>query len=233
MPGSLQGRLLRVLEERVVVPLGSTKSYPVDIAVICATHQQIRELVGAGRFRADLYFRINGLTVKLPPLRARTDFDALVSVLLRELGGSDAQTLDPEVRDLFRRHPWPGNLRQLSYLLRIAAIMAEGKPAILREHLPDDFIEDIEQGLLSISPSQSTSASKPASGIVPPAAPCAPPPGERNRQSTGRRLRDLALQAIRDAIVDSGGNVSVAARELGVSRSTLYRRLQERQPVND
>ena len=158
MPASLQGRLLRVLQERVVVPLGSTKSCPVDIAVICATHQQIRELVSAGRFREDLYFRINGLTVRLPPLRKRTDFDALVSVLLKELGGGRSPTLDPEVRDLFRRHPWPGNLRQLSYLLRTAAIMAEGKPAILREHLPDDFIEDIEQGLLSINASDTVPA---------------------------------------------------------------------------
>jgi transcriptional regulator with PAS, ATPase and Fis domain len=231
MPSSLQGRLLRVLEERVVVPLGSIKSYPVDIAVICATHQQIRELVGANRFRADLYFRINGLTVKLPPLRARTDFDALVSVLLRELGGGNVPTLDPEVRDLFHRHPWPGNLRQLSHLLRIAAIMAEGKPAILREHLPDDFIEDIEQGLVSINPSQSAPAPKATPASVPPAPAYTPPPEETDEQTTGRRLRDLALQAIRDAIARSGGNVSVAARALGVSRSTVYRKLQERPPI--
>lgn len=229
MPGSLQGRLLRVLEERVVVPLGSIKSYPVDIAVICATHQQIRELVGAGRFRADLYFRINGLTVKLPPLRVRTDFDVLVSVLLRELGGDHPPTLDPEVRELFRRHPWPGNLRQLSYLLRTAAIMAEGKPAILREHLPDDFVEDIEQGLLSVNPPQSATAPKAMSASVPPVEAVAPAPEENNAQSTGQSLRDLTLQAFRDAIAQSGGNVSVAARQLGVSRSTLYRRLQERQ----
>lgn len=230
MPDSLQGRLLRVLEERVVVPLGSIKSYPVDIAVICATHQQIRELVNANKFRADLYFRINGLTVKLPPLRVRTDFDVLVSVLLRELGGGHVPTLDSEVRDLFRRHPWPGNLRQLSSLLRIAAVMAEGKPAILREHLPDDFIEDIEQGLLSINPSQSAPAPNTTSAAA--AAPTiVPSPEETDEQSTGRRLRDLALRAIRDAIARSGGNVSAAARELGVSRSTLYRKLQEGPPV--
>lgn len=227
MPGLLQGRLLRVLEERVVVPLGSTKSYPVDIAVICATHRQIRELVSANRFRADLYFRINGLTVKLPPLRMRTDFDALVSVLLRDLDGGHVPTLDSEVRDLFLRHPWPGNLRQLSYLLRVAAIMAEGKPAILREHLPDDFIEDIEQGLLPLDPSQSVSTPKATSASIPPSPIFLPQRKETNERSTGRRLRDLALQAIRDAIAHSGGNVSVAARELGVSRSTLYRKLQE------
>ena len=220
MPGLLQGRLLRVLQERVVVPLGGVKSYPVDIAVICATHQQIRELVSAGRFRADLYFRINGLTVKLPPLRTRTDFNALVDVLLEEYGGANAPTLDPEVRDLFLRHPWPGNLRQLSYLLRTAMIMAEGKPAISREHLPDDFIEDVEQGLLSMRPSATAPAASAAFTVAPPA------PAETAEPSTGR-LQDLALLAIRDAIERSGGNISAAARELGVSRSTLYRKLHD------
>jgi DNA-binding NtrC family response regulator len=136
------------------------------------------------------------------------------------------------VRDLFHRHPWPGNLRQLSYLLRTASIMAEGKAAILREHLPDDFIEDIELGLLSINPPQSAPAPSATPATVPAAPAFAPPPEESNEQSTGRRLRDLALQAIRDAIAHSGGNVSAAARELGVSRSTLYRKLQERPPVN-
>jgi transcriptional regulator with PAS, ATPase and Fis domain len=227
MPGSLQGRLLRVIQDRVVVPLGSIKSYPVDIAVICATHQQIRELVSAGRFREDLYFRINGLTVRLPPLRVRADFDALVSLLLHEVGGAHSPPLHPEVRDLFGRHPWPGNLRQLSYVLRTAVIMAEGKPAILREHLPDDFIEDIEQGLLSINLSETALAPKSSSAAVLPAAAFAPRSEETAEPSTGRRLQDLALQAIREAIARSGGNISAAARGLGVSRSTLYRKLQD------
>jgi len=226
MPCMLQGRLLRVLQERVVVPLGSIKSHPVDIAVICATHQQIRDLVSAGRFREDLYFRINGLTVRLPPLRIRTDFDALVNVLLQELGGADAPNLDPEVRDLFQRHPWPGNLRQLSYLLRTALVMAEGQSAILREHLPDDFIDDIEQGLQAIKLPETTTAPKAAATAVPP-VPNFMPPLEETAELSGGRLRDLALQAIRDAIERSGGNISAAARELGVSRSTVYRKLQD------
>lgn len=226
MPGSLQGRLLRVLQERVVVPLGSIKACPVDIAVICATHHQIRELVSAGSFRSDLYFRINGLTVKLPPLRTRTDFNALVDVFLEEFGGANAPTLDPEVRDLFLRHPWPGNLRQLSYLLRTAMVMAEGNPAISREHLPDDFIEDVEQGLLSIEPSETAPASKAAFAVGPPTPAIAPSPAEAAEHVTGR-LKDLALLAIRDAIARSGGNISAAARELGVSRSTLYRKLHD------
>ena len=156
----------------------------------------------------------------MPSLRTRTDFNALVDVLLEEYGGANAPTLDPEVRDLFLRHPWPGNLRQLSYLLRTAMIMAEGKPAISREHLPDDFIEDVEQGLLSMRPSATAPAASAAFTVAPPA------PAETAEPSTGR-LQDLALLAIRDAIERSGGNISAAARELGVSRSTLYRKLHD------
>jgi len=224
MPLSLQARLLRVLQERVVVPLGGAKSYPVNIAVICATHRRIRESVSSGQFREDLYFRLNGLTVMLPPLRARTDIDALVGSLLRELGGTHPPSLDPEVLELFRRHPWPGNVRQLSNLLRTAVIMAEGEATIRREHLPDDFIEDVGETFVSMTPPQPDPASQAVPAAVSP-APTFPPPGEP-AEATAGRLQDLALQAIRDALTRNGGNISGAARELGVSRSTLYRKLQ-------
>ncbi|MDZ4250972.1 MAG: sigma-54-dependent Fis family transcriptional regulator [Sulfuritalea sp.] len=224
MPLSLQARLLRVLQERVVVPLGSAKSYPVNIAVICATHRRIRDSVSSGLFREDLYFRLNGLTVMLPPLRARTDLDALLASLLTELGGEHPPSIDPEVLELFRRHPWPGNLRQLSNLLRTAVVMAEGESTIRREHLPDDFVEDIEQ-ILVASPAAASAptAQVTSAGAVPPAPTLAhptPPP-----EAAAGRLQDLALHAIREALARSGGNISGAARELGVSRSTLYRKL--------
>ncbi|MBI5784276.1 MAG: sigma-54-dependent Fis family transcriptional regulator [Rhodocyclales bacterium] len=198
MPLSLQARLLRVLQERVVQPLGSAKSYAVDIAVICATHRRIRDLVRSGQFREDLYFRLNGFTVTLPPLRLRTDLETLVAAMFAELGSARPPTIDPEVLELFRRHPWPGNLRQLSNLLRTAAVMAAGEQMIRREHLPDDFLEDIEQQPVV------------ASGAEP--APV--------------RLDDLAIRSIREAIARHGGNVSAAARELGVSRATVYRKRQ-------
>jgi transcriptional regulator of acetoin/glycerol metabolism len=236
MPLSLQARLLRVLQERVVVPLGSSKSYPVNIAVICATHRRIRDSVSSGLFREDLYFRLNGLTVMLPPLRARTDLDALVASLLRELGGDNPPSLDPEVLALFRKHPWPGNLRQLSNLLRTAVVMAEGEATIRREHLPDDFIEDVEQGLgfprhapppaptIAHAAPAATSAAPPVVHDEP-----APTPVRQDAQSTENattNLDDLTMQAIRDALARGKGNMSAAARELGISRSTLYRKLQ-------
>ncbi len=220
MPLSLQARLLRVLQERVVMPLGSAKSYPVNIAVICATHRRIRDSVASGQFREDLYFRLNGLTVMLPPLRARTDLDALIASLLRELGGCDPPSLDPEVVDLFRKHPWPGNLRQLSNLLRTAVVMAEGEATIRREHLPDDFVEDIERILITTPMAQLAATTPETAGAVLPESGPAPA-----SEAAAGRLQDLALQAIRDALARSGGNISGAARELGVSRSTLYRKL--------
>ena len=220
MPASLQARLLRVLQERVVTPLGGVKSYPVDIAVICATHQQIRELVSAGRFREDLYFRINGLTLKLPPLRMRSDFDALVGVMLRELCGAHPPAIDPEVSGLFRHYPWPGNLRQLSYLLRTAVVMAENEQVIRRSHLPDDFIEDTEQALLSTKPAGNVTGAGAQSVPTLASAP------QETTESSSERLQDLALQAIRDAVARNSGNLSAAARTLGISRSTLYRKLQ-------
>ena len=225
MPLSLQARLLRVLQERVVVPLGSAKSYPVNIAVICATHRRIRDSVSSGLFREDLYFRLNGLTVMLPALRARTDLDALVASLLRELGGEHPPSLDPEVLELFRRHPWPGNLRQLSNLLRTAVVMAEGESTIRREHLPDDFVEDIEQILVATPVADATpTPQETTASAVPPAPTFVQHPAQPLEASAGR-LQDLALHAIRDALARSGGNISGAARELGVSRSTLYRKL--------
>ncbi|MFH1869824.1 MAG: sigma-54-dependent Fis family transcriptional regulator [Pseudomonadota bacterium] len=224
MPLSLQARLLRVLQERVVVPLGSAKSYPVNIAVICATHRRIRDSVASGLFREDLYFRLNGLTVMLPPLRARTDLDALVGSLLRELGGEHPPSLDPEVLELFRRHPWPGNLRQLSNLLRTAVVMAEGESTIRREHLPDDFVEDIEHILVSAPAAEAAPLAQETAGAVPPAPTLVQQPAQPPDAGAGR-LQDVALQAIRDALARSGGNISGAARELGVSRSTLYRKL--------
>jgi transcriptional regulator of acetoin/glycerol metabolism len=236
MPLSLQARLLRVLQERVVVPLGSAKSYPVNIAVICATHRRIRDSVSSGLFREDLYFRLNGLTVMLPPLRERTDLDALVGSLLRKLGGDTPPSLDPEVLALFHKHPWPGNLRQLSNLLRTAVVMAEGEATIRHEHLPDDFIEDVEQGLgfpppHEVPPSIATTYAAPdAISAVPLAHDASAPMPVRQAptatDAAATNLDDLTMQAIRDALARSNGNMSAAARELGISRSTLYRKLQ-------
>src|SRR5438128_3645909 len=103
MPLNLQARLLRVLQERVVTPLGSTKSIPVNVSVICATNRNLRAMIPRGEFREDLYYRLNGLVVKLPPLRERTDLDTVIDRMLREhCGGQEPLSVSPDVLALFK-----------------------------------------------------------------------------------------------------------------------------------
>lgn len=144
MPLPTQARLLRVLQERCVQPVGSSELFPVDIRIISATNRALREQVQLGRFREDLYYRIGGLTLELPPLRERTDKQALFKRIW-EQHREPAQWagLSREVMELFSRHPWPGNLRQVSSVMQVALAMAEEQP-VRPEHLPDDFFVDLE-----------------------------------------------------------------------------------------
>ncbi|MCP2073514.1 UNVERIFIED_ORG: transcriptional regulator of acetoin/glycerol metabolism [Pseudomonas lini] len=144
MPLPTQARLLRVLQERCVQPVGSAELFPVDIRIISATNRSLREQVQLGRFREDLYYRIGGLTLELPPLRERSDKQALFKRLWEHhREPTQWAGLSREVVDLFERHPWPGNLRQVSSVLQVALAMAEEQP-IRPEHLPDDFFVDLE-----------------------------------------------------------------------------------------
>lgn len=142
MPLMLQSRLLRVLQQRVVTPLGSTESYPVDIKLISATNRSLRKDILEGHFRQDLYYRIAGLNVELPSLRERTDIKALITfVHQRLLQAEPGPPLSASMLDLLARHPWPGNVRQLVHALQVGMAMADGD--ILEEtHLPDDFFAD-------------------------------------------------------------------------------------------
>ncbi|MDB5765677.1 MAG: acoR [Collimonas fungivorans] len=203
MPLSLQARLLRVLQERVVTPLGSTKAIPVNLAVICATNRNLRELIAANLFREDLYYRLNGLVVKLPALRERSDLDVIVDRLLAEAGNEGrCCSVAPDIMELFRRHSWPGNFRQLSNLLRTAVVMAGDDGLIRLEHLPDDFLEDVQAApLLAVAAVSTDGAGS---------------------------LEHLAQAAVRKSYEACGGNVSATAKALGVSRNTVYRKLNLR-----
>lgn len=202
MPLPLQARLLRVLQERVVTPLGGGRPVPVDLQLICASNQDLRQRVAARLFREDLYYRINGLVVKLPPLRERSDLEAVTNSLLAvEAPGAHCR-VSPEVLRLFRQHRWPGNLRQLASLLRTAAIMAGDETEIRPHHLPDDFIEDLGE----------PDVTKPESARSP-------------VRVDGIKLGEVEKTAILQALAAHAGNVSAAARALGVSRTTIYRKL--------
>ncbi|MEK7320307.1 MAG: sigma 54-interacting transcriptional regulator, partial [Pseudomonadota bacterium] len=199
MPLHLQARLLRALQERTVSPLGSNKLVQVDVAVVCATHRNMREMMASGQFREDLYYRLNGLVVRLPALRERDDLDAVAQRLLQQ-NHANALPLSEPVTRMLRSYHWPGNIRQLANLLRTAQLMAEGSPEITEDHLPDDFLEDWR------------------------ARHAAEPNGNDTRPS---RLADIESMAILTALKAHDGNISATAKALGVSRNTVYRRIEE------
>ncbi|PRE06331.1 sigma-54-dependent Fis family transcriptional regulator [Burkholderia multivorans] len=213
MPYPRQVRLLRVLQERIVNPLGSTKAIGVDIAIICATHRDLREMIAQNRFREDLYYRLNGLVVRLPPLRDRTDLAVVVQKMLQRetLSGPGRRPLSvaPDVMALFERCAWPGNFRQLANLLRTAAAMVDDDGEIRCEHLPEDFFDDL----------RCDDAQSAQDGVA------APPVAADPFAAGDARLQDVAACAIAAALARHGGNVSAAARALGVSRNTIYRKM--------
>ncbi|HEU0195821.1 MAG TPA: sigma-54-dependent Fis family transcriptional regulator [Nevskiaceae bacterium] len=138
MPVALQSRLLRVLAERCVAPIGAVEPHPVDIYLISATHVPLRERVAGGAFREDLFYRLNAASVRLPPLRERDDLDALVDTLLDEIGTRhDEQCrLSAPARKCLHLHRWPGNLRELRNALEVACALA-GSRIIAPEDLPE------------------------------------------------------------------------------------------------
>jgi transcriptional regulator of acetoin/glycerol metabolism len=222
MPLGLQARLLRVLQERQVTPLGGGQPVAVDFALICASHRKLREEAAAGRFRNDLYYRINGLTVLLPPLRERTDFGVLTERLLADLNPDRRVGVDTDLLTRLSKHTWPGNLRQYANALRTAsAMLGAHEVSITWAHLPDDLLEDLQPSPLPLSQTSSWQAgyTSPASQPWPPSMP------ESVSGELAHNLQELSRQAIRQAVDASCGNLSQAARRLGISRQTLYRKL--------
>lgn len=223
MPLGLQARLLRVLQERQVTPLGGAQPVAVDFALICASHHKLREEAAAGRFRNDLYYRINGLTVLLPPLRERTDFAVLTERLLADLNPGCRVGVAPDVLARLGQHSWPGNLRQYANALRTAcAMLGPHEVCISWAHLPDDLLEDLQQNPPQPAAGMASQASSPAVWSRSMAQNWSPAMTE---SASVHNLQALSRQAIRQAVDASAGNVSQAARRLGISRQTLYRKL--------
>ncbi|TPE47081.1 sigma-54-dependent Fis family transcriptional regulator [Maribrevibacterium harenarium] len=143
MPMAVQSRLLRVLQERVVTPLGSTDVYPVDVKLISATNRNLKEEVAEGRFRQDLYYRISGLNIELPSLRERSDKRELIGYVHERLRKEEAgPPLSEAMLEMLAQHPWPGNMRQLVHVLKVGMAMADGDE-LEDWHLPDDFFDDL------------------------------------------------------------------------------------------
>jgi transcriptional regulator of acetoin/glycerol metabolism len=196
MPLPLQARLLRVLSEREVLPVGALKPVAVNIRVIAATHAPLEQLVHSGGFRDDLYYRLNGAHFSLPPLRARADRGAMVD---RLLGG---RSLSPAARAQLLAHPWPGNLRELKNVLEYACSMCTGD----------------EIGVDDLPPLASASRLP-----VPRNADPTDPTVDATRPAAANTA---AAQALQQALRAAHWNVSAVARDMGLSRMTLYRRMQ-------
>ncbi len=208
MPKHLQARLLRVLQDRKVSPLGARKDVEVNVAIICATHQNLKSLIAQGAFREDLYYRLNGLVVRLPALRERTDFDLIAKKILVNVCHNGSQVrISDEVMQFFRSYKWPGNFRQLHNLLRTASVMAGCTGVIEKQHLPDDFLDDMAVTALCPEPQ----AAPPDDMAFP------------SDDETGN-LQDVTLAAMAQTLRAHKGNVSTTARALGVSRNTIYRK---------
>ncbi len=136
MPLSIQARLLRLLEEKEVMPLGRSKAIPVDIRVISATNKDLRALTIQGEFRSDLFYRLNGVPLTMPALRSRTDRVSLIERVACEENGGDAIDISPEAKAILLAHDWPGNIRELRNSLRSAVAFAGGR-RLESSHLPE------------------------------------------------------------------------------------------------
>ncbi|MFT0862331.1 sigma-54-dependent Fis family transcriptional regulator [Ancylobacter sp. G4_0304] len=204
MPLFLQTRLLRVLQEREVSPLGGGRPVKVDFALICATHRDLAALVEAGTFRSDLYFRIAHYTIQLPAVRELPDRTATVRELWRRIAGDRRLSLAPGCEQRLAAYGWPGNFRQLVGTLRVLAAMAQPHEPVGEDMLPPDIA---------------------TGGTLAPLAARIERAADGEGEPEDRRLGDITREAMRQALDACGGNVSKAARRLGVNRSTLYRRL--------
>jgi transcriptional regulator of acetoin/glycerol metabolism len=224
MDFSLQATLLRVLESSEFVPVGGIKPIKVDVQVIAATNASLKTYVELGTFRRDLYYRLNGAQIWIPSLRERPDKIQLISNIFaeeQEFGGftNRGKILSDEVIDIFLKHPWPGNIRQLRNLLKTVAFLSTDS-VITVEDLPPDFIAEMSVQ----SDVESTFFNSPLTGGV------ANVENVKNiATSASGVLADWEVQAVLSALQTSSWNVSMAAKKLNITRSTLYQKIAKYQ----
>jgi DNA-binding NtrC family response regulator len=205
LPPGLQAKLLRVLEDRTMTRVGGLKPIKVDLRFVAATNRDLEAESRRGAFRADLYFRLNGVALVVPPLRERAaEIPGLAETFIARASaqlGRPAPRLSPGVLHRLQRHPWPGNIRELRNVIERAVVLSGGD-LLTEEHLP--------AGL-----------GQPADDRTAPVA--APPAGAPLRDEVDA----LERQRILDALARCGGNQTEAARQLGISRRKMVSRLAE------
>jgi two-component system NtrC family response regulator len=195
MPLSLQSKLLRFLQERVVERVGGREEINVDVRVVCATHQNLEAHIKAGLFREDLYYRISEITIDIPPLRERKGGRLILArTLLEKFSAQQARSFkgfSQEAQNAIQNYHWPGNVRELENKIKGAIIMAEGKQVTAA----DLSLTDVDDS-----------------------------PPSLNLREVRRKAEG---EAINRAIVHASGNISKAAKMLGITRPTLYDLLEK------
>ncbi|WP_198293184.1 sigma-54-dependent Fis family transcriptional regulator [Cupriavidus sp. UYPR2.512] len=205
----LQTRLLRVLAENELVPLGSEQSVRVDINLICATHRDLARMVSDGIFREDLYYRLTGAVIRLPPLRDRSDLGELIDFFLADEADAHGShpALSSEALACIRRYRWPGNVRQLRMALRYACALAASSGVIAVEHLPD-YLRCAAEDVMATPEAASSSI------------------GAHPFDSTGLRPSEhLERERIVQMLACHHWRVKETAKALGMSRATIYRKM--------
>ncbi len=196
---SIQVKLLRAIETKEFERIGDSHTKKVDVRIICATNRNLKELVAQGKFRSDLYYRINVVNINLPPLRERReDIPLLIDYFIEKFNketGKRVRAVSPEAMDLLIDYDWPGNVRELENAIGHAFVHCRGE-VILPRHLPDDVV----RGVTPVASEEILSA---------------------------RSLEEIERIAIRAALKHTGGNQTLAARRLGISRSSLWRKMKK------
>lgn len=201
MAPATQAKILRVLQEREFEPVGSTQTIKVDTRVIAATNKNLEEEIQAGRFREDLYYRLNVVTVDIPPLRQRReDIPLLADFFLKQYAQKNRRLIKgftPRATDLLMRYEWPGNVRELENIIERAVIMSRGE-MITPLEFPND-LQNLDEALKE----------------------------SRIDLTPGRSLKEVEKVLILRTLEETGGNRTHAARILGISRRTLQLKLKE------
>jgi DNA-binding NtrC family response regulator len=219
MPMAIQVKVLRVLEERQVLRIGGTRPRPIDVRVLSATNRNLEAAIEAGSFRRDLFFRLNGITLEIPPLRERqSEIEPLArrfsAEAARRLGAASPPELGPGVCDRLRRYRWPGNIRQLRNVMERAVVLSDGGPISIEDLPVDTYVGPAPQALRESAPPPAAEAAS--------VAPSGPnPTGAPGGIAEDERQRIIA------ALDRCAGNQTRAAALLGISRRTLVSRLAE------
>lgn len=208
IPLEMQVKLLRVLQEGEFERVGGTKTIRVDVRLICATNKDLAQEVRAGRFREDLFYRINVILVKVPPLRERREdirplFDYFVKQLAR-INGKAIEIMDEEVYKKIEAYSWPGNVRELKNIVERMVVLSQGN-RLTEKNLP----EDLKRGANPLVREETLTS--------------------QSSNSEFSTIQDMEKTLIQMRLQECNGNKSKAAKKLGISRRTLYRKLEEYQ----